>query len=267
MIEVVIITPVLDRKYLQNSMKSVLANSCDLIIVNDSNKPLELKEKGVYILNNTRNRGIGISRNRGVQFALKKGYEYIGFVDADSVLSENWREELESVLQSPEVIGVSGLALNPDQKSRIARIKFLYKTYGRRHKIPFQIDCSLFHREAFSNASFGTRRFGEDAYFLNQINQQKLRVSPKAVSFHYETERIHVYLKKELLGALYSESHSNRIIKSFLLTPWTMIKMAKLRSTDSDYSVAALFWIFRQLLWFSAFIIGRMTNFGHSHLT
>lgn len=262
MTDVVIITPVLNRKYLKDSMESVLANHCDLIIVNDSKEPLIIDNKAVVVLDNKRNLGIGISRNRGVHFALQKNYKFIGFVDADSILSENWLEELKKEMRSPDVIGASGLALNPNQTARIARIKYLFKVYSRRFGIPFQIDCSLFRRQVFYDTNFGTRRYGEDAFFLSKISPKKLQVSSKAISFHYESDRVSGYFRKELLGALYSLSRIKHVAMFFLLSPWTTMKMAGMRRKDTDFSLAAFVWIFRQLIWFIAFLFGRATNFG-----
>lgn len=262
---VVLITPVFDRTYLEQSTESVLANNCDAIIVNDSKEPLAMKGEGITIINNEANLGIGISRDRGVQKALEIGYQFIGFVDADSVLSKNWLKEITNVLQKPGILGVSGLALNPNQRSRIARIKFLFKKYSRRHHIPFQIDCSLFHRVAFEGRQFSGRRFGEDAFFLRQLNRQQLAVCPTAISYHYETERVGNYFEKEILGALYSVGAFREIGKNFLLTLWTTRKMAALRRQNADYPWAALLWLFRQPLWFFAYIIGRLSKKGKEH--
>lgn len=256
------ITPVLYREHLMESLRSILANNCDAIIVNDSDQPLDLDLPGVTVLNNDANRGVGFSRARGVREALSKKYEFIGFVDADSVLTPNWCQEALQVLKGESsLLGVSGLALNANQKPRIARVKFLFKAYGRRRGVPFQIDCSLFRREAFELADFGGKRIGEDSHFIQALDPRRIGVVETAVSHHYEVESTHEFFLKELLGALYSTSSGRRVALSFLLTPVTCIRMASLRDRHADYTLAALFWAGRQLIWTLAYALGSPT--GH----
>jgi len=251
-----VITPVYYRRYLDKTVKSVLSNGCDLILVNDSSEPLEVRQMGVSVLNNGRNLGVGISRDRGVALALSRGYEFIGFVDADSILSKTWRSEIDKVLQDDAVLGVSGLALNPNQKSRISRIKFLFKHYGRRIGVPFQIDCSMFRREVFQAASFGGRRIGEDSYFLHHIDLSRTRVCETAISYHHEVDSVTAFFQKEIVGAFYSLSTSRSVAKGLLLTPYTCVKMAGLRNKDPDYPAAAMVWALRQLVWSIAYVSG-----------
>jgi glycosyltransferase involved in cell wall biosynthesis len=258
MTRVVIIVPVLYRNYLTKCIRSIIANDCDVIIVNDSDKPLEFDHERVTILDNCENLGVGISRNRGVRLALEQGYELIGFVDSDSVVSRSWRSQCEKTLEDPSVFGVSGLALNPNQKSRIARIKFLFKDYGRRRSIPPQIDCSLFRREAFLLSDFGTRRAGEDSYFLRGIGPERVRVNEFAISYHHEVESIRTYFKKEIVGALHSLSRPVRAARSLLLTPLTCFKMLLRWRRHPDYAWASLTWLVRQIVWNMAYAVGRV---------
>jgi len=258
----VIIIPVLYRKHLAKSVTSVLANGCDVIIVNDSDRPLDMEKPGVTILDNKANRGVGYSRNRGVREALACGYNFIGFVDADSVLSKNWISEALKELKDPEVLGVSGVAINPNQKSRIARVKFVLKDYSRRKGIPFQIDCSLFRREALADTSFSLRRIGEDSDFLSRVNTKRLRVCEHAISYHHEVEFIQEFFWKELVGAMYSLSPPGRVAISFFLTPVTSLRMASLNHRYPDYPFAALVWPIRQLIWNLAYACGRLVRYG-----
>jgi glycosyltransferase involved in cell wall biosynthesis len=258
MSRVAIIVPVLYRDYLRKCIRSILANDCDVIIVNDSDTPLAFDHERVTILDNCENLGVGISRNRGVRFALEKGYELIGFVDSDSIVSRSWRSQCEKTLEDPSVFGVSGLALNPNQKSRIARMKFLFKDYGRRRSIPPQIDCSLFRREAFLLSDFGTRRAGEDSYFLRKLGANRIRVNESAISYHHEVESIRTYFKKEIVGALYSLSQPVRAARTFLLTPLTCLKMLRRWKKHRDYPLASLAWLLRQVVWNMAYAVGRI---------
>jgi glycosyltransferase involved in cell wall biosynthesis len=252
----VVVTPVYYRRYLDATVKSVISNSCDLILVNDSSVPLEVKQPGVSVLDNGRNLGVGVSRDRGVALATSRGYDFIGFVDADSILSATWKREIDTVLQNDAVLGVSGLALNPNQRSRIARIKFLFKQYGRRTGVPFQIDCSMFKREAFQTANFGGLRIGEDSYFMHHIDMSRTRVCESAISYHHEVDSARAFFRKEIVGAFFSLSKPLSVVKGFLMTPYTCAKMAALRKKSPDYPAAALVWAIRQIVWSIAFVAG-----------
>ena len=260
MTSIVIIIPVFYREYLEKAIKSILENDCDIILVNDSDTPLVFDHKRVSIIDNERNMGVGISRNRGVDLALERGYDLIGFVDSDSVISRQWRRECEKTLADPRIIGVSGLALNPNQKSRIARVKFILKDYSRRKGIPFQIDCSLFRREVFALSNFGKRRVGEDSFFLHKLDRNTLVVNEKAISYHHEVESTRDFFKKEIVGALYSLSRPKDVARILLLTPLTCFKMLRKWKSHYDYSYAAMIWMLRQIVWNMAYAIGRITN-------
>ncbi len=256
----VIIVPVYYREHLAKTIKSVLANDFDVILVNDSDVPLIYEHRRVTIIDNGRNMGVGASRDRGVRVALERNYDLIGFVDSDSVLSKQWRSECEKTLSDPEVLGVSGLALNPNQRARIARVKFVLKDYGLKRGVPFQIDCSLFRPEAFRHASFGGRKFGEDAYFIRQLDQHRLRVNKNAISYHHEVDSIRIYFRKEILGALYSVAAPVRVAHNLLLTPWTCVKMLMRWRENPDYPFAALVWLLRQIVWNMAYVLGHLTR-------
>lgn len=252
---VAIVIPVFYREHLAKAIQSILADDCDVILVNDSDIPLVHDNDRVTIIDNGRNMGVGISRNRGVNVAMERNYDLIGFVDSDSIVSRDWRSECEKTLDDPDVIGVSGLALNPNQKSRIARVKFVLKDYGRREAIPFQIDCSLFKPAVFSYSDFGQRRIGEDAYFLTRLDRSKLRVNENAISYHHEVESTKAFFKKEIVGALYSLSTPLSVAKGLLLTPLTCIKMLRRRKRHRAYPFASLVWLVRQIAWNMAYAL------------
>lgn len=258
----VFITPVLQREHLAKAIRSVSANGCDHIIVNDSDKPLTIEQDSATVLNNNVNRGVGYSRRKGVSAALSRGYDFIGFVDADSFLSPNWVAEARKVLDSAGILGVSGVALNPNQRSRIARVKFALKDYGRRRGVPFQIDCSLFRREVFDVAGFENRRAGEDSLFIQSINLNRLRVCSTAISYHHETESAREFFRKELMGAFYALTSPRRVALAFLLTPITCLKMAWMSRQKPDYALTALVYLVRQLGWTLSFFIARAIDYG-----
>ncbi|MFW9975137.1 MAG: glycosyltransferase family 2 protein [Candidatus Thorarchaeota archaeon] len=265
MSRIVIIIPVFYREHLEKAVRSVLANECDVILVNDSAAPLEFAHPRVHIVENNENLGVGISRNRGVNAALKGKYDFIGFVDSDSVITREWRGQCEHTLRDPKVIGVSGLALNPNQKSRIARVKFALKDYDRRGRIPFQIDCSLFKPEVFSYSDFGSRRAGEDALFISKLDRTKLHVNEKAISYHHEVASYRSFFKKEIVGALLSLSTPFSVARSFLLTPLTCLKMLAKWKRLPEYPFASLIWLFRQLMWNMAYFLGRLAGLDVTH--
>lgn len=98
-IELSIIMPVYNsEKYLEKAILSALKNltiKYELIIINDCSTDNSLKiinkiiknNKNIILINNEKNIGAGLSRNKGLEIAKGK---YIGFIDSDDYVQENY---------------------------------------------------------------------------------------------------------------------------------------------------------------------------------
>jgi len=111
------------------------------------------------------NRGRGHARNLGV--ALSRESKFIGFVDSDIVLSDDWASRcLDTLLKAPTLHGVGGLAI-PD-----GDIEWISRKYGLALKVTNHTDVitgsnSLFRTELFEHINFRIEnREGEDLLLL-----------------------------------------------------------------------------------------------------
>lgn len=106
MIKLSIIVPVYNgEKYIKDCIESInssINDTVEIIIINDGStdntinilKTLNNKHIKIY---NTENRGVSYSRNYGLS---KVQGEWIMFVDADDLLSENWFTKIQNYLNS-----------------------------------------------------------------------------------------------------------------------------------------------------------------------
>ena len=123
-----IIMPVYNaEKYLKKSLDSFvkhLTDNDELIIVNDcsideslkiiKNYQNKNKDKNIFLINNDKNIGAGLSRNEALEIA--KG-EYIGFVDADDYVDEFYFQNMLKLAEKENSdIVVSDIALVENNK-------------------------------------------------------------------------------------------------------------------------------------------------------
>lgn len=123
-----IIMPVYNaEKYLKKSLDSFvkhLTDNDELIIVNDcsideslkiiKNYQNKNKDKNIFLINNDKNIGAGLSRNEALEIA--KG-EYIGFVDADDYVDEFYFQNMLNLAKKENSdIVVSDIALVENNK-------------------------------------------------------------------------------------------------------------------------------------------------------
>jgi glycosyltransferase involved in cell wall biosynthesis len=111
------------------------------------------------------NRGRGHARNLGVTLSRKS--KFIGFVDSDIVLSDDWMSRcLNALLKVPTLQGVGGVAI-PD-----GDIEWISRKYGLELKVTNHTDVitgsnSLFRAELFEHINFRIEsREGEDILLL-----------------------------------------------------------------------------------------------------
>jgi glycosyltransferase involved in cell wall biosynthesis len=117
------------------------------------------------------NRGRGHARNLGV--ALSRESKFIGFVDSDIVLSDDWVSRcLNALLQVPTRQGVGGVAI-PD-----GDIEWISRKYALALKVTNHTDVltgsnSLFRTELFEHINFRIEnREGEDILLLRDARSR-----------------------------------------------------------------------------------------------
>ena len=70
------------------------------------------------------NKGISIAQNYGIQYAINKGYEYIIFMDQDSIVKDNYISNLTSAFNTikkydPNIVAIGPQAINRDTNKEL----------------------------------------------------------------------------------------------------------------------------------------------------
>jgi len=238
--------------YAINSLKKQ-SRKTSIVIVDDGSDP---KFKRVYqnvkIIELPQNRGVGYARNIGLNYALERNYDYIGFLDSDGVAHSLFIQKAVDYLNSHgNILGVSAKKDIANPSCKIAMLKYRYKIFARDD---FQIDCSLFKAKALKNRNIPSRRVAEDSVFLRSFSQNEL--SKLSIPYHhFERSNIPVYFKDEFYGAFYSckpRDEFQKVLKRFLITPYSSIKMILVKG----WFLEGLFFPLRQMVWLTGFLIG-----------
>jgi GT2 family glycosyltransferase len=107
---------------LQRLLKSLLVSkkdTLDIIVVNNDDKPLQLKKisNNIRVIENIGNKGLAHARTQG---ALVSQGNYILFIDDDNVVDMKMIEELtDSLDKYPELVAVGPLTFYLDEKKKV----------------------------------------------------------------------------------------------------------------------------------------------------
>lgn len=196
------------------------------------------------------NEGIGHARNVGLSRALRNKCDFIGFLDSDGIADPLFVEKaIECLIYDNDLLGVSARKGLANPKARIARIKYRYKIYK---KDDFQIDCSMFKKEAFQRGMIPDRRSGEDSVFILSFRLGELS-KLDVPYYHFERESLREFLRDEYYGAFHSfKANHKKTFLQILLTPFTSAKMIM----RNRWILEGLFFPFRQLVWLLGYLNG-----------
>jgi glycosyltransferase involved in cell wall biosynthesis len=196
------------------------------------------------------NKGIGHARNVGLSQALKNRCDFIGFLDSDGIADPSFIERaLECLICNNDLLGVSARKGLANPKARTARIKYRYKIYK---KDDFQIDCSLFKKEALQRRMIPNRRSGEDSVFILSFRSGELS-KLDIPYYHFEREGIREFFRDEYYGAFYSfKTNHKKTFLQILMTPFTSAKMI----FRNHWILEGLLFPFRQLVWLTGYLNG-----------
>lgn len=80
-------------KKLLNNLKKQVNKDVMIVIVEDGQTTKWIDDYGFVVFRNDKNRGLGYSRNVGINYLIDK-VEYIGFIDSDDNVSANYIKEI-----------------------------------------------------------------------------------------------------------------------------------------------------------------------------
>lgn len=169
-------------KYLSNDDELIIINDCSTdeslkIIKNYQNKN---KDKNIFLINNDKNIGAGLSRNEALGIA--KG-EYIGFVDADDYVDEFYFQNMLKLAERENSdIVVSDIALVENNKE-IKNNIYVNNIYSTKDSDDINISkevllgnwacvstCSkLFKRDLIKNNRFSKKKSDDILFTINAI--------------------------------------------------------------------------------------------------
>lgn len=211
-----------DEKFLDEAIGSILNqsfNDFEFIIINDFSKDSSLniikrnmrKNKRIILINNSKNLGPAISRNKGIKVAQGK---YIAIMDADDIslkdrlkLQYNFLEHNNdiflvgssfiSISESGEDLGRRSLVSKPDKiKSILPKINCIHNP-----TVMFRNNGKTFYREKFRYAQdydLWLRLLSQGKKFYNfKIPLLKYRSNPNSITFSKRTKQKLFYYKAQ----------------------------------------------------------------------
>lgn len=239
--------------YLPHAIASLKKQSkkTDIILVDDGSDPqFKRLYKDVKTIELIQNRGVGYARKVGLDYALERNHDFIGFLDSDGIAHHLFVEKAVDHLRKHNGLqGVSAKKGIANPNNRIAMMKYRYKTYK---KDDFQLDCSLFKTEAFEKRKISDRRVGEDSVFIQSFTEEKLS-KLNLPYYHFEREDIRSFLRDEFYGAYYSyKTKLTKTVMQFLITPYSSMKMI----LRKRWILEGLLFHLRQFIWFIGYLLG-----------
>ena len=104
-----------ETKELLESLLSVTSKDLELnviVIDNYPRKPIKLESKkyeklGLRVIYNDRNLGFAQGNNKGIEFALKNGADYVLIINNDTLVDKNFLTELVSIFDTKDSVGIA----------------------------------------------------------------------------------------------------------------------------------------------------------------
>lgn len=223
--DITVIVPIYNGgTYLSRCIDSIVKaannHSVELILVDDGSTDNSLKiakdydKKFSWIKTIQQdNQGPSSARNTGLDFARGK---YIGFVDCDDCISENYFSDLlNACIDKPDIVvfGYETILLNKDRQTHIPKSKLqsedlelLLRKVNNDRELFWLPSTKLFKATLISDIRFvENMRLGEDTIFNLQavLHSSKILRIDSVLYFHYEID-----------GSLSSNSYKTNLLEN-----------------------------------------------------
>ena len=199
------------EKTIEQSINSILNLSVkvdEIIVINDNStdktKEILNQFSNIRIINNSKNMGLGFSRNLAIEESKN---ETIGSIDADVVLDKLWLEKLLEYLNTDNIVMCGGKMLEKliENKHNAWRAKYYSQNWGTENIVnpPFLYGCntlqlkSLWKQVGGYDANLLTN--GEDIDYTKRINSNKnnqLFYCSEAICYHLQDDNLETLSKR-----------------------------------------------------------------------
>ena len=233
----------------------------EIIVVNDSSNDKTVEKiksfSEIKIINNNTNKGLGFSRNVGIENCKN---EIVAGIDADVVLDKFWLETILPYLKKDKIVMCGG-----NLKEKLTENKFnlwrsiYYKQYWGEQKLlnpPFLYGCNTIQLKSIWKQIGGyneeLKTNGEDVEYCNRVRSNQdtnVFYSNKALCYHLQNDNIKTLSKRVWRYHSFGYKIKKPTIYRFIKLTIKQIKFFFQRSISSLFKLNFYF------LYINAFIL------------
>ena len=180
----------------------------EIIVVNDSSNDKTIEKiksfSGIKIINNNTNKGLGFSRNVGIENCKN---EIVAGIDADVVLDKFWLETILSYLKKDKIVMCGGNLKEKltENKFNLWRSIYYKQNWGEQELLnpPFLYGCNTIQLKSIWKQIGGyneeLKTNGEDVEYCNRVRSNQdtnVFYSNKALCYHLQNDNIKTLSKR-----------------------------------------------------------------------
>lgn len=243
---------------LEKIIRSLNSQHCHIILINNSEEDISTVSPSlsVDIINNKKNIGIAAAQNLGIDFAMKKKFKFIFFLDQDTVISKNFCSSMISSFNQISSIDNSIGCLVPNyiNKQTKEQAKFLvveendYKLKSVYNQKNFKISNAISSGMLVKGDVFRNIKMRDD-FFIDQVDTAFcIDLFKKGFSIYVtgKNELIHSIgktTKHSLFGKKVKTNNHNDTRKFFFIR--NSIRLLK----ENDFNKGFKKYIFHQIVY------------------
>ena len=233
----------------------------EIIVVNDSSNDKTLEKiksfSEIKIINNNTNKGLGFSRNVGIENCKN---EIVAGIDADVVLDKFWLETILSYLKKDKIVMCGGNLKEKltENKFNLWRSIYYKQNWGEQELLnpPFLYGCNTIQLKSIWKQIGGyneeLKTNGEDVEYCNRVRSSQhtnVFYSNKALCYHLQNDNIKTLSKRVWRYHSFGYKIKKPTIYRFIKLTIKQIKFFFQRSISSLFKLNFYF------LYINAFIL------------
>ena len=226
----------------------------EIIVVNDNSNDKTVEKiksfSEIKIINNNTNKGLGFSRNVGIENCKN---EIVAGIDADVVLDKFWLETILSYLKKDKIVMCGGNLKEKltENKFNLWRSIYYKQNWGEQELLnpPFLYGCNTIQIGGYNNE---LKTNGEDVEYCNRVSSSQdtnVFYSNKALCYHLQNDNIKTLSKRVWRYHSFGYKIKKPTIYRFIKLTIKQIKFFFQRSISSLFKLNFYF------LYINAFIL------------